>query len=117
MEERKLRIAMIPGDGIGREVVPAAQRVLAAAGVNAEYLHLDAGFGTFQRTGNALPAATLEAARACDGALFGAVSSPSTRTPGYTSPILTLRKELDLFANVRPALSAQSRVAKQGLTL
>lgn len=106
MDGRRLRIAMIPGDGIGREVVPAAQRVLVAAGVNAEYVQLDAGFGTFQRTGNALPPATLEAARSCDGALFGAVSSPSIRTPGYASPILTLRKELDLFANVRPILSA-----------
>ena len=104
--QRKYRIALIPGDGIGREVVPAAQRVLMAAGVQAEYVKLDAGFDTFQRTGNALPPATLEAARACDGAIFGAVGSPSTRTPGYASPILTLRKELDLFANVRPALSA-----------
>ena len=103
---RKYRIALIPGDGVGREVVPAAQRVLMAAGVDAEYVQLDAGFETFQQTGNALPSATLEAVRACDGAIFGAVSSPSTRTPGYASPILTLRQELDLFANVRPARSA-----------
>ncbi len=106
MERRRLQIAMIPGDGVGREVLPAAQRVLDAAGVNADYVQLEAGFATFQRTGNALPPSTLEAARACNGALFGAVSSPSTRTPGYASPILTLRKELDLFANVRPAISA-----------
>jgi homoisocitrate dehydrogenase len=106
---------MIPGDGVGREVLPAAQRVLEAAGVKAEYLQLDAGFGTFQRTGNALPPATLEAARACDGALFGAVSSPSTRTPGYASPILTLRKELDLFANVRPAISSPVEGSRAGI--
>jgi homoisocitrate dehydrogenase len=106
---------MIPGDGIGREVVPAAQRVLDAAGVNAEYVQLDAGFGTFERTGNALPPATLEAARACDGALFGAVSSPSTRTPGYASPILALRKELDLFANIRPAISAPIEGSQAGI--
>jgi homoisocitrate dehydrogenase len=103
---RRLRIALIPGDGIGNEVIPAARRVLEMAGVEAEYIHLEAGFATFQRTGNALPPETLQAARSCDGALFGAVSSPSTRTPGYASPILTLRKELDLFANIRPALSA-----------
>jgi homoisocitrate dehydrogenase len=112
---RRLRIAMIPGDGIGREVVPAAQRVLEAAGVQADFLQLDAGFSTFQRTGSALPTATLEAARTCDGALFGAVSSPSTRTPGYASPILTLRKELDLFANVRPALSAPIEGSEAGI--
>jgi homoisocitrate dehydrogenase len=112
---QKWRIAIIPGDGIGREVVPAAQQVLEAAGVKAEYLQLDAGFATFQRTGNALPPATLEAARTCDGALFGAVSSPSTRTPGYASPILTLRKELDLFANVRPAISAPIEGSQSGI--
>lgn len=115
MASRKLRIAMIPGDGIGREVLPAAQQVLEAAGVVAEYVQLAAGFETFQRTGNALPPATLEAARACDGALFGAVSSPSTRTPGYASPILTLRKELDLFANVRPAVSAPIASSQAGI--
>jgi homoisocitrate dehydrogenase len=113
-EGRKLRIALIPGDGVGNEVIPAAQRVLEAAGVNAEYRQLDAGFATFQRTGNALPPATLAAARSCDGALFGAVSSPSTRTPGYASPILTLRKELDLFANVRPAVSAPIAESRTG---
>jgi homoisocitrate dehydrogenase len=115
MGAQQLRIALIPGDGIGCEVVPAAQRVLDAAGVVAEYLHLDAGFATFQRTGNALPPETLEAARSCHGALFGAVSSPSTRTPGYASPILTLRKELDLFANVRPALSAPVPGSQAGI--
>jgi homoisocitrate dehydrogenase len=83
--------------------------------VQAEYLQLDAGFSTFQRTGNALPPATLEAARSCDGALFGAVSSPSTRTPGYASPILTLRKELDLFANIRPAISAPIAGSQPGI--
>ena len=106
MSNARRRIALIPGDGIGQEVVPAAQRALQAAGFAAEYVLLDAGFATFQRTGNALPPETLAAARACDGALFGAVSSPSTHTPGYASPILTLRKELDLYANIRPARSA-----------
>lgn len=115
MAERKWRIALIPGDGIGREVVPAARRVLEVAGVNAEYVQLDAGFGTFERTGNALPPATLEAARACDGALFGAVSSPSERTPGYASPILTLRKEFDLFANIRPAISMPVAGSQPGI--
>jgi homoisocitrate dehydrogenase len=106
MPNARRRIALLPGDGIGQEVVPVAQRALQAAGFAAEYVLLDAGFATFQRTGNALPPETLAAARACDGALFGAVSSPSTHTPGYASPILTLRKELDLYANIRPARSA-----------
>jgi homoisocitrate dehydrogenase len=112
---RRLRIALLPGDGIGREVVPAAMRVLQAAGVDAEYVQLEAGYATFERLGNALPPATLEAVRTCDGALFGATSSPSTRTPGYASPILTLRQELDLFANVRPVLSAPVAGSEAGV--
>jgi isocitrate/isopropylmalate dehydrogenase len=106
MPNARRRIALLPGDGIGQEVVPAAQQALQAAGFAAEYVLLDAGFATFQRTGNALPPEMLAAARACDGALFGAVSSPSTHTPGYASPILTLRKELDLYANIRQMLAS-----------
>ncbi len=102
----RLRIALIAGDGIGREVTPAAAMALEATGVTCDFVELPAGWETFQRTGTALPPATLDAVRGCDGAIFGAVSSPSQRTPGYFSPILALRKELDLFANVRPAQSA-----------
>lgn len=99
------RIALIAGDGIGKEVIPAAAEAMLAAGAACEFVTLEAGFEVFERTGTALSAATIESVAACDGALFGAVSSPSVRTPGYASPILTLRKELDLFANIRPALS------------
>lgn len=102
----KLKLALIPGDGIGREVVPAARTVLDAAGVDAEYVEFSAGWETFTKTGTALAPETLAAIGACDGALFGAVSSPSRRTPGYASPILTLRKALDLYANIRPIRSA-----------
>lgn len=49
----------------------------------------------------------------CDGALFGAVSSPSTPTPGYSSPIVALRKKLDLYANVRPVKSVRSTFSKR----
>lgn len=106
MEPRRpLRIALIPGDGIGREVVPAARQVLNATGLSFEFVELEAGWETFARTGTALPAETPAAVRTCAGALFGAVSSPSHRVPGYSSPILALRKELDLYANLRPAVS------------
>lgn len=71
---------------------------------------LPAGFNTFKETGNALPTQTLETLRQeCDGALFGAVSSPTTPTKGYSSPIVRLRKELDLFANVRPVKRVGTR--------
>lgn len=98
-------IALIPGDGIGREVVPAAAEVLAATGVPLRFVELDAGWEIFRRTGSALPQATVEALAACDAALFGAVSSPSHRVPGYRSPIVEMRRRFDLYANLRPARS------------
>jgi homoisocitrate dehydrogenase len=67
----------------------------------------EAGWACFQRTGAALPEATLAAARAADAVLFGAVGSPSFPVPGYRSPIVALRKALDLYANIRPVQSRQ----------
>ncbi|KAI7471296.1 Homoisocitrate dehydrogenase [Hortaea werneckii] len=107
---RTLRIGLIPGDGIGREVIPAGRRILEALppslGLKFSFVDLDAGFDCFKKTGVALPDKTLETLKKeCDGALFGAVSSPSTPTKGYSSPIVALRKKLDLYANVRPVKS------------
>jgi homoisocitrate dehydrogenase len=101
---------LIPGDGIGREVIPAGRRILEALpsslGLNFTFTHLDAGFETFQKQGVALPDKTVDTLKAeCDGALFGAVSSPTTATKGYSSPIVALRKRLALYANVRPVKS------------
>lgn len=68
---------------------------------------LDAGFELFQRTGVSLPPQTVNYLKTnCQGALFGAVSSPSHKVAGYSSPIVQLRKQLDLYANVRPVMSA-----------
>jgi homoisocitrate dehydrogenase len=97
-----LRLLAIPGDGIGPEVVSAALEVLAAVVPNVQVETAAAGWAVFQQTGTALPPATLELARAADAVLFGAVASPSTPVPGYRSPIVALRHELDLFANIRP---------------
>ncbi|MCJ1471889.1 homoisocitrate dehydrogenase [Lambiella insularis] len=107
MATRSLRIGLLPGDGIGREVIPAGRRVLEALSVSLplkfSFIDLPAGFETFQQTGHALPDKTVSTLRAeCDGALFGAVSSPTTKVAGYSSPIVALRKKLDLYANVRP---------------
>jgi len=111
------RIALIPGDGIGAEVVPAARRVLEATGLVFDFVDLDAGWGTFQRTGAALPPETLAALRTCDGAIFGAVSSPSHRVPGYSSPIVAMRMALDLYANLRPIVSAPVDGSRPGIDL
>ncbi|MEZ4868721.1 MAG: isocitrate/isopropylmalate dehydrogenase family protein [Caldilineaceae bacterium] len=101
-----LRLALIPGDGIGQEVIPAAQQVLLATGLALDFVPAEAGWATFQQQGTALPTATLDLLQSCHGALFGAVSSPSQRVPGYSSPIIGLRRHFDLYANLRPVLSA-----------
>lgn len=110
MAARTLRIGLIPGDGIGREVIPAGRRVLealpASLGLRFSFSNHSAGWATFQETGAALPEETVAALRSeCDGALFGAVSSPTVQTKGYSSPIVALRKKLQLHANVRPVRS------------
>lgn len=105
MATRPYRIALIPGDGVGKEVVPAARQVLEALPLSFDFVELEAGWETFMRTGTALPQRTASAIRGCDGALFGATQSPSQKVEGYTSPILALRKQLDLYANLRPVVS------------
>ncbi|KAJ5988686.1 hypothetical protein N7481_003896 [Penicillium waksmanii] len=104
---RTLRIGLIPGDGIGREVIPAGRRILeslpSSLNLKFNFVDLEAGYDTFKKTGTALPDKTVETLKKeCDGALFGAVSSPSSKVAGYSSPIVALRKKLDLYANVRP---------------
>ena len=98
-------ICLIPGDGVGREVIPAAARVLAAVLPGVAFVEADAGWACFERCGTALPDATLEAVAAADAVLFGATQSPNhRRIAGYRSPILALRKQFDLYANLRPAV-------------
>ena len=96
------RVLVLPGDGIGREVVPAAVAALQATGLPFEFTYGEAGWACFERHGVSLPDETLAAARAADAILFGAVSSPSHPAPGYRSPILALRRALNLYANIRP---------------
>ncbi len=96
-------ILLIPGDGIGAEVVPAAARVLATLAPDLGFQQAEAGWACFQRRGAALPPETLEVARSADAVLFGAIQSPMQAVPGYSSPILALRRELGLWGNLRPA--------------
>jgi len=108
-----LRIGLIAGDGIGKEVIPDGRRILEAlpSSLNLKFSFVDlpAGFETFNETGTALPDKTVDTLKKeCDGALFGAVSSPTTKVAGYSSPIVALRKRLDLYANVRPVKTTAS---------
>ncbi|KAH9947286.1 mitochondrial NAD-homo-isocitrate dehydrogenase LysB [Amylocystis lapponica] len=106
-----LNIGLIPADGIGQEVIPAARLAIEALGSDIpkpRFVDLLAGFEHFARSGEALPDDTVHALQECDCALFGAVSSPSKKVTGYSSPIVALRKKLDLYANVRPVLSVSA---------
>ncbi|KAG6841321.1 hypothetical protein C0991_012320 [Blastosporella zonata] len=114
---KSLKIGLIPADGIGREVIPAAKAAIEALGSDIpkpEFVNLLAGWETFTKTGVALPQETVDILRSdCDCALFGSVSSPSTKVTGYSSPIVALRKELDLYANIRPVLSVAPEVGQK----
>ncbi|MDE0220494.1 MAG: isocitrate/isopropylmalate dehydrogenase family protein [Spirochaetaceae bacterium] len=99
------RVALLPGDGIGPEVTAQAARLLEAVG-GIGLIELEVGWSAFERHGDALPDATRTALAGCAGALLGAVSSPSERVDGYRSPVVALRQEFDLYANLRPLRSA-----------
>lgn len=116
-EGRAFRVCLVEGDGVGREVVPAGRRVLEATGAPLDFVQAEAGWGTFQELGTALPAATMEAVRGADATLFGAVSSPLQPVEGYRSPIVALRRELDLYANLRPVASAPVAASRPGVDL
>ncbi len=94
------RITLIPGDGIGPEVVEAARRAVEATGVAVEWDHQGMGAGVYARTGDPLPASTLASIRSTGVALKGPVETPITS--GMRSVNLALRRELELFACVRP---------------
>ncbi len=94
------RATLIPGDGVGPEVIEAARRVIEATGVAIDWERRSMGAGAFSRTGRALPSETLDSIRATRVALKGPIETPVTS--GLRSSNLELRKSLDLYANVRP---------------
>ncbi len=96
------RIVVIEGDGIGSEVVPQAVRALRLVAPELELVPAEMGLRCKQMSGSYLPDATLDAIHDSDACLFGAITSPEDDMT-YRSPILRLRCELDLYANVRPA--------------
>jgi 3-isopropylmalate dehydrogenase len=90
-------IAVIPGDGIGQEVTPAAIDVLETLSIDFDFVHGEAGDATLEERGNALPAETRALAEDADATLFGAAGETAADV------ILPLRSAVDSFANVRPA--------------
>jgi homoisocitrate dehydrogenase len=100
----KHRICLLPGDGIGPEVIDCAEEVLRALPLDLEFTRAEIGFGAYERLGSPLPDSTLESIRLSDSALLGAVTTPPN-LPGYFSPIVRMRQRLDLYANLRPCRS------------
>ena len=108
MTKPQYDIALLPGDGIGPEVITAAAAVLhqaaAQAGLALRLEEHPAGAFHFRDTGEALPAATLDAIAAADATLFGAAGWPGIRAPDGTeiAPQISIREHFALFAGLRP---------------
>ena len=111
----KHRIAWLPGDGVGVDVMEAAKLVLDKLGLDAEYVHGDIGWEFWCAEGDAFPARTIELLKHVDAALFGAITSkpvkaaaaeltPALRDKGlsYRSPIVRMRQMFDLYICLRP---------------
>ncbi|MEO0440367.1 MAG: 3-isopropylmalate dehydrogenase [Pseudomonadota bacterium] len=103
-----MHIAVLAGDGIGQEIMTEALRALEALGLDGLRLdHADVGGVAYRKHGHPLPDETLNLAKTADAILFGAVGDPELdglrRELRVESAVLGLRKELQLFANLRPA--------------
>jgi len=94
-------VTLIPGDGIGPEVVEAARRVLEATGVGFTWHTADAGLDALEKYGDTLPEATVESIRQTKLGLKGPITTPIGT--GFRSVNVGLRQALNLYANVRPA--------------
>ncbi len=111
----KYRIAWLPGDGVGNDVMEAARIVLDEIGLDAEYVPGDVGWEFWKKEGNPLPERTIEVLKNTDCCLFGAITSkpkeeaarelsPELQGKGlvYFSPIVRIRQEFNLRTNMRP---------------
>ncbi len=111
----KYKIAWLPGDGVGGEVLDAARLVLDKVLLDAEYIHGDIGWEYWKSEGNPLPQKTIDLLRSTDACLFGAITSkpkdeaaaeldPGLQGKGlvYSSPIVGLRQLLNLDTSLRP---------------
>jgi 3-isopropylmalate dehydrogenase len=93
------KIAVIPGDGIGKEVMEATLHVLEAIDVDFDYIFADAGDEHMEKTGIALPPETVDIVKASQACLFGAAGESAADV------IVKMRQELDLYVNLRPVKS------------
>jgi homoisocitrate dehydrogenase len=110
------RICLLPGDGIGPEVIGQASRVLEALALPFEYTCAEIGFDAYQKYGSPLPPETVAQIHASRAALFGAVTTPPNLA-GYSSPVIRMRREFDLYANLRPCRSIPHPISRPGINL
>lgn len=112
----RYRICLLPGDGIGPEVIDCAEQVLHALHLDFEFVRAEIGFGAYERLGTPLPDATLQEIRCSSGALFGAVTTPPN-IPNYFSPVVRMRQLLELYANLRPTRSVPHASSRPNIDL
>ncbi|NDD12510.1 MAG: 3-isopropylmalate dehydrogenase, partial [Betaproteobacteria bacterium] len=114
-----MKIAVLPGDGIGTEIVEQAVRVLKALDLKFEMEFAPVGGTAYESHGHPLPQSTLKLAQNCDAILFGAVGDwkydQLERQFRPEQAILGLRKHLGLFANFRPAICYEELVGASSL--
>jgi 3-isopropylmalate dehydrogenase len=114
-----MKIAVLPGDGIGPEIVAEAVKVLKALGPKFQLEEAPVGGAAYDLSGHPLPPATLELAKSADAILFGAVGDwkydTLARELRPEQAILGLRKHLALFANFRPAICYPELTAASSL--
>ncbi|MDD1728076.1 MAG: isocitrate/isopropylmalate dehydrogenase family protein [Methanospirillum sp.] len=97
-----MKVVVAPGDGIGPEVIAPAVDVLKIFHPEWDYKQVHLGYECWKRTGDPLSPATRTTLKEADLILFGAITTPPD--PEYHSVVLTIRKELDLYANLRPVV-------------
>ncbi len=97
-------IAVIPGDGIGKTVTSEAVRVLKNTDLKFKFKFIKVGYKVFKKIGTSVPENVLFEMKNTQACLFGATTTP-VGVPNYRSAIVTLRRALDLYANVRPVKS------------
>ncbi|MFD1710980.1 3-isopropylmalate dehydrogenase [Ottowia sp. GY511] len=114
-----MKIAILPGDGIGPEITAEAVKVLNALGLKFEMETAPVGGAAYEASGHPLPEATLNLAKSADAILFGAVGDwkydTLDRPLRPEQAILGLRKALGLFANFRPAICYEQLVSASSL--
>jgi isocitrate dehydrogenase (NAD+) len=110
----KHRVVLLPGDGIGPEVVDAARRVIDASGPEVEWIPMEIGAGAFEKHGDTLPPEVLTEIRRCGVALKGPTTTPIGK--GHVSANVRLRKELSLYANIRPVKTVPGLETPYGKT-